>query len=138
MSTTKKGRTRRLHSSSSVFDDMVTREKTASRDLNLGWEYVIQRSISPHDGVTANARRIKDSFFFEQSMLNCDSKMKDSRLTMRPQSACQGFGRVLMRQVGGGLSGGTVIGTGMRNDGLPSLMEDRRARFSYQKKGNHQ
>ena len=58
----KKGRTRRLNSSSSVCDDMVTREKTASRDLNLGWEYVIQRSISPHDGVTANARRIKDSY----------------------------------------------------------------------------
>ena len=77
MSTTKKGRTRRLNSSSSVCDDMVTQKKRQH----------LACSISPHDGVTANARRIKDSFFFEQSMLNCDSKMKDSRLTMKPQSA---------------------------------------------------
>ena len=66
-------------------------------------------------------------------MLNCDGKMRHSRLTRRPQSASRIWTCSHVKLVDDSQA---VLSSeyGMRNDGLLSVMEDRKATLSHQKK----
>ena len=80
-----KGRTRKLHCFVFVLEDVVARKEAVSHDLHPQLQTRNTSKTGPGGAITANPRRIKHSYWFDQPLLDHDRSW-NSRDTERGTS----------------------------------------------------